>query len=120
MRQVPALPVVASFAERLLALDLPDLPAGHRRDAVEFVGRRVDGLPSFTRFGVIVLGTLFRTLLSLPGGWTLARVIMRLPLPLVAEYPRLVRSLSFAYIWEHWPRTTPTGAQPGDMHGAVA
>ena len=112
MRQVPALPVVASFAERLLALDLPDLPSHHRRDAVEFVGRRVDGLPSFTRFGVIVLGSVFRTLLSLPGGWTVARIVMRLPLPLVAEYPRLVRSLSFAYIWEHWPHTSPTGAQP--------
>lgn len=39
---------------------------------------------------------------------------MRLPLPLVAEYPRLVRSLSFAYIWEHWPHTSPTGAQPAE------
>jgi len=114
MRQVPALPVVATFAERLLALDLPDLPSSSRRAAVAFVGHRVDTLPSFTRFGVLLLGSVFRALLALPGGWSLARLVMRLPLPLVAEYPRLIRSLSFAYIWEHWPHTSPTGAQPAE------
>lgn len=110
MRQVPAFPVVGSFAERLLAHDLPDLGAAQRREAIAFVAHRVDGLPSFTRFGVIVLGSLFRGLLAVPGGWAAARILMKLPLPLVAEYPRLVRSLAFAYIWEHWPATSPTGA----------
>jgi hypothetical protein len=37
---------------------------------------------------------------------------MKLPLPFVGEYPRLMRSLGFAYVWEHWPTTTPTGADP--------
>ena len=110
MRQVPALPVVGSFAERLLASDLPDLPAPARREVVAFIARRVEGLPSFTRFGVYVLGYVFRTLLAVPGGWGLARVVMKLPLPLVSEYPRLMRSLAFAYVWEHWPSTTPSGA----------
>ncbi|MDP2293076.1 MAG: hypothetical protein Q8M22_17985 [Actinomycetota bacterium] len=110
MPQVPALPVVGSFAQRLLATDLPDLPTAKRNETVGFVAHRIDTLPSFTRFGVLVLGSVFRTLLAVPGGWTAVSVLMKLPLPLVAEYPRLIRSLSFAYVWEHWPSTTPTGA----------
>lgn len=111
MRQVPALPIVGSFAERLLARELPDLPAARRTEVVAFVAHRVDALPSFTRFGVIVLGCLFRAVLAVPGGWTATRAVLALPLPLVAEYPRLVRSLSFAYVWEHWPATSPSGDQ---------
>lgn len=103
--------VVGSFAERLLAADLPDLPTTDRRAVVAFIGHRVDTLPSFTRFGVLAIGTVFRGLLALPAGWTLARVLMRLPLPFFGEYPRLIRSLGFAYVWEHWPDTTPTGAR---------
>lgn len=110
MPQVPALPVVGSFAERLLAADLPDLSPGQRREVVAFIAHRVDTLPSFTRFGVLVLGSVFRVLVAVPGGWGIAKILMKLPLPLVAEYPRLMRSLGFAYIWEHWPTTTPTGA----------
>lgn len=109
MRQVSALPVVGSFAEQLLVLDLPDLPRARRTEAVAFIAHRVEGLPSFTRFGVVVLGSVFRMLLAVPGGWGVAKVLIKLPLPLVAEYPRLVRSLAFAYVWEHWPDTTPTG-----------
>ena len=110
MRQVPALPIVGSFAERLLAVDLPDLAPAKRREVIGFIAHRVDTLPSFTRFGVLVLGSVFRGLLAVPGGWGVASILMKLPLPLVAEYPRLIRSLGFAYVWEHWPDTTPTGA----------
>jgi hypothetical protein len=109
MRQVTALPVVGSFADRLLASDLPHLPADRRREAVSFIAHRVDTLPSFTRFGVLAIGIGFRTLASFPGGWTASRLLLRLPLPFVAEYPRLLRSLAFAYVWEHWPDTGPTG-----------
>lgn len=116
MRQVRALPVVGAFAERLLAADLPDLPAQRRREVVEFVARRVDSMPSFTRFGVLAIGSVFRLLLALPGGWTMAKVLMALPVPFVGEYPRLTRSLGYAYVWEHWPRTTPTG---GDVKDAA-
>lgn len=112
MRSVQALHVVGDFADRLLATDLPALPGPQRREVVGFVARRVDGLPDFTRFGVLVIGSLFRLVLVLPGGWSLATLVMKLPLPLVAEYPRLVRSLGFAYVWEHWPATRPDGAQP--------
>lgn len=110
MRPVPALPIIRSFAERLLLADLPDLPPADRMLALNFVAHRVDHLPSFTRFGVIVLGSLFRSLLAIPGGFTFAKVLIKLPLPLVAEYPRLIRSLAFAYVWETWPTTTATGA----------
>jgi len=112
MRQVPALPVVGSYADRLLANDLPDLPSGQRREVVAFVARRVDSLPSFTRFGVLVIASVFRTLIAVPGGWPVAKLLAAKPLPLVGEYPRLVRSLGFAFVWERWPATTPTGAQP--------
>lgn len=117
MRQVPALPIVGPFADRLLAADLPDLANGDRKDVVAFIAHRVDSLPSFTRFGVLLLGYVFRLLVTLPGGWAIAKILIKLPLPLVAEYPRLIRSLGFAYVWEHWPATTPTGA---DSHGAAA
>lgn len=110
MSSVPALPIVGPFAHRLLAADLPALPSDRRDEVVRFIGQRVDIMPSFTRFGVLVLGVLFRTLLALPAGWGVARMVMRLPVPFVGEYPRLVRSLSVAYVWEHWPRTGPDGA----------
>ncbi len=110
MRQVPAPPVVGSFAERLLAVDLPDLAPAKRREVIGFIAHRIDSLPSFTRFGVLLLGFIFRGLVAVPGGWGVARILIKLPLPLVAEYPRLIRSLGFAYVWEHWPDTTPTGA----------
>jgi hypothetical protein len=112
MRQVPALPVVGPFADRLLAGDLPELAPPRRREAVAFVARRVDDLPSFTRFGVLAIASVFRALLAVPGGWTAARLLMALPLPLVGEYPRLVRSLTYAFIWERWPSTTPSGLDP--------
>jgi hypothetical protein len=113
--QVPALPLVGPFAERLLIDDLPRLLPERRREVASFVAHRVDTLPSFTRFGVLAIGSVFRLLLSVPGGWAVAKIIMRLPLPFVAEYPRLMRSLSFAYVWEHWPRTTPDGSESGGV-----
>jgi len=118
MPSIRAFPVVGDFADRLLATDLPDLPGPQRREVVAFIARRVDELPSFTRFGVLAIGTLFRGILFFPGGWGMARIVLRLPLPLVAEYPRLMRSLGFAYVWEHWPRTGPTGATT--IEGAAA
>jgi hypothetical protein len=112
MRQVTALPLVGPFADRLLAHDLPDLPRQPRSEAVAFVAHRVDTLPSFTRIGVLAIAAGARLLLALPGGWVIIRCLMRLPLPLVGEYPRLVRSLAFAFVWEQWPDTACSGAMP--------
>jgi hypothetical protein len=111
MMQVPALSIVGPFADRLLASDFPDLAPQRRTEVVSFIAARVEIMPSFTRFGVLALGTLFRAIMALPGGWPLATIVMRLPLPFIGEYPRLSRSLAVAYIWEHWPHTTPTGAE---------
>ena len=111
MAQVSALTVVSPLADRLLESDLPDLPSEARQDVLRFVCHRVDTLPSFTRFGVLAIGTVFRVLLSLPGGWFICRALMALPLPFVAEYPRLIRSLAYAYVWERWPDTKPDGGR---------
>jgi hypothetical protein len=101
--------LVAPYADRLVGFDFPDLPADRRRATVGFVVHRVDTLPSFAHLGVIALGALFRVLIALPGGFALSRAVVGLPLPFVPEYPRLIRSLAVAFIWERWPHTTPTG-----------
>jgi hypothetical protein len=37
-------------------------------------------------------------------------LLMSKPLPILGEYPRLIRSLGYTYIWEHWPDTRTNGA----------
>ena len=110
MAQVASLRIVGDVADRLLAADLPHLPAERRAEVVRFVARRVDTMPGLTRLGVLAIGIVLRTLLAAPRGWSLVRTVMAIPLPLVGEFPRLVRSLGFAYVWETWPGTSPTGA----------
>jgi len=98
-------PLVEPFADRLIAADVPALDAARRGEVVAFVGRRVDVLPSVIRIGVTGIAGLYRALLAVPGGWRLALRLVERPLPLLGEYPRLVRSLAYAYIWERWPET---------------
>lgn len=119
MRSVPSAPIVGPYADRLLALDLPDLPADRRDEVVEFVARRVDGLPSVMHLGVLLLGVGFRLALAMGGAFAnggdrVVRRLSSLPLPLVGEYSRMIRSLGYAYVWETWPDTTATGA-PNDV-----
>jgi hypothetical protein len=102
--------IVGPFAEMLLAADLPQLPAERRAEAVRFVERRMTTIPSFTRFGVALMAVLFRIVVAAPYGRPAARFLASRPLPLVGEYPRLIRSLGYAFIWERWPDTLPTGA----------
>ena len=102
--------IVGPFAEHLLTADLPQLPSARRDDVVRFIERRMATVPSFTRFGIMVIGLLYRVLLTVAVGRTVLRFLVARPLPLLGEYPRLVRSLGYAYIWERWPDTTPTGA----------
>ncbi len=98
------------FAERLLAAELPDLPISSREDTVAFVCRRVREIPTPLRLGVVVLavgsGVAQRTL-GLDRTTTFLRGTR---LPFVAELARMVRSLGFAFVWETWPLTSPTGA----------
>ena len=102
--------IVGPFAEHLLTADLPQLPSARRHDVVQFIERRMATVPSFTRFGVMVIGLFYRVLLAVAGGRTVLRFLVARLLPLLGEYPRLVRSLGYAYIWERWPDTMPTGA----------
>jgi hypothetical protein len=102
--------IVGPFAEMLLGADLPQLPAERRAEAVQFIQRRTATVPSFTRFGVTVIAVLFRIVLAAPYGRPAARLLASRPLPVLGEYPRLIRSLGYAYIWERWPDTLATGA----------
>ncbi|MDP9465352.1 MAG: hypothetical protein M3P52_12060 [Actinomycetota bacterium] len=102
--------IVGPFADFLLAADLPRLPVDRRAEVVHFVQRRTNAVPSFTRFGVIVIGLFYRVLVAVSGGRTMARFLVSRSLPVMGEYPRLIRSLGYAYIWERWPDTLPSGA----------
>jgi hypothetical protein len=106
----PPSSAVERFAEILLASDLPGLTDDHLRRTAEFVERRVRVLPSITRFGVRVIGGTVDLLGRSIGQQRVLTVVTTLPLPLLAEYPRLIRSLGFAYIWETWPDTAVDGA----------
>ena len=106
----PPSSAVERFAEILLASDLPGLTDDHLRRTAEFIERRVEVLPSITRFGVRVIGGTVDLLGRSIGQQRVLTVVTSLPLPLLAEYPRLIRSLGFAYIWETWPDTAVDGA----------
>jgi hypothetical protein len=104
---------VARFADDLLHADLPRLDPERRRAAVEFIGRRVTVLPSITRFGVTVIARTVDAVGMVLGRERTRRLVVSLSLPLLSEYPRLVRSLGYAYIWETWPDTLVDGGSPG-------
>ena len=110
MRSVPSSPLVGPFAARLLAMDLPALPVERRDLVVEFTCRRVDGLPSVMRLGVVAIAVAVRGVLVGPWRDSVVRLLGRTALPLVGEYVRLVRSLGYAYVWETWPDTNPDGS----------
>lgn len=103
---------VARFADGLLSAELPLLAEDRRRAAIEFIGRRVHVLPSLTRFGVLLIGRIVDVAGIVIGHSNARRLVTTLPIPLLAEYPRLVRSLGFAYVWETWPDTTVEGGRP--------
>ena len=102
--------IVGPFAHLLLATDLPQLPVARRTEVVGFVQRRTVAVPSFTRFGITMIALVYRTLMVVPGGRGAARFVAARPLPVLGEYPRLIRSLAYAYVWERWPDTLPDGA----------
>lgn len=110
MRSVPSAPLVGPFADRLLELDLPSLDPARRGLVVAFVVRRVDGLPSVMRLGVTLIAAFVRAALLLPWPDAVVGFMSRTTLPLLGEYPRLIRSLGYAYVWETWPDTRPDGA----------
>lgn len=100
---------VERFSALLLSADLPGLPEDHLREATEFIERRVVGLPSVTRLGVRVIAQTVDLLGRIIGHERVLKTVTARPLPLLSEYPRLVRSLGYAYVWETWPDTEVDG-----------
>ncbi len=94
-----------------------DSPDSNRCDAVAFIERRIRVLPSITRFGVQAIAAGVHAAGVTLGHARVRRVVLKLPLPLLTEYPRLIRSLGYAYIWETWPDTDVDG---GTVEGRAA
>ena len=103
-------PPIAAFCDHLVAHDLPDLPADRRAAVVAFAERRTAGLPTPMRLGVTLVAVVVGAVARLAGGPRVAAFLTARPLPLAGEYVRLLRSLTYAYVWETWPATRPSGA----------
>jgi len=103
-------PPVGRFADALLAIDLPDLDPQRRATTIAFIEGRITTLPSFTRFGVVVIAFTLDAISRIVGLHRVISFVGSKPLPLLAEYPRLIRSLAYAFVWETWTATTSTGA----------
>ena len=99
------------FADRLLTLELPDLDDAARAETVAFVCRRANQIPAPLRLGVVTLSTGVGLSQRIAGHERTTHALRPTHLPLVGELARMVRSLAFAFIWETWPDTSPTGAR---------
>ena len=77
---------------------------------MQFIERRVASLPSITRLGVVVISRSVELVRRLAGVERMLDLATGLPLPLWSEYPRLVRSLGYTFVWETWPGTAVDGA----------
>lgn len=99
----------ASFADALIALDMPGLPADRRARSVDFALGRIAVMPGPTRLGVHLIAVVVRCVMFVLGTARTARLLAPLTLPLLGEYVRLHRSLAYAYVWETWPDTAVDG-----------
>jgi hypothetical protein len=109
MSWIPPAGFVAAFSGEVLAADLPNLPIERRAAAVEFIGARVEGLPSPMRLGVATAAVAMGAVARLVGTRRVVAALRRWPIPVLGEYLRLVRSLGYAFVWERWPTTGPRG-----------
>lgn len=101
------------FAEQLLRHDLPRLSAERRRLTLAFTQSRLHALPAPMTVGVGAVAGAVGVLGSIFGQGRVASLLGRKAVPVVRDYVRLLRSLSFAYVWETWPDTAPDGSSPG-------
>jgi hypothetical protein len=101
----------AAFADELVECELPDLAPERRAATVAFVCRRVRSLPSPLLVGVTLLTIAVATARRVAGAERVTGFLRATRLPFVGELARLVRSLGFAFVWETWPDTGPTGAE---------
>lgn len=116
----PSARATAAFSDQVIATELPRLPAARRAEVVAFCVRRISGLPSPMGLGVTIVASTVAGVGRVIGLSRLVRVLGRFPLPVVGEYLRLVRSLSWAYVWETWPSTAPDGQDRSVAGGAGA
>lgn len=96
-------------AAELLGLDLPALDGERRQAAGAFVVGRVAGMPTPMAVGVGVVSAAVHGLGAVIGRRRVIAALARRPLPVFADYLRLLRSLGYAYIWERWPETAADG-----------
>lgn len=95
--------------ELILRQDLPKLPVAHRKTVTNFTIHRLDTLPQHLFWGVAVIAFILR-MVSLLGGNSLVLWASRQAIPLVSEFFRLIRSLSYSFVWESWPDTASDGS----------
>ncbi|HZB41623.1 MAG TPA: hypothetical protein VE487_11685 [Ilumatobacter sp.] len=119
-RQLKSDGALGLFADRLLAAELPDLRQPARADTVAFVCRRANQMPSPLRVGLVLVCTGLALAQRVAGIDRTTRLLQGSRLPLLGELPRMVRSLGFAYIWETWPDTSPTGDVGAAPRGSAA
>jgi len=101
-------------------IELPDLSLGARADTVAFVCRRANQMPSPLLVGLVLVCTAVGIAQRVAGLERTTRFLQHSNLPLLGELPRMVRSLGFAFIWETWPDTSPTGAISSSPRGSAA
>lgn len=99
-----------AFSDRLLALELPDLPNDRRAETVSFVCGRCQTVPSPLKLGIATLTIAVGLSQRVLGNDRTTVFLQGTSLPFVGELARIVRSLGFTFVWETWPATSPTGA----------
>ena len=111
---------LGQFADHLLTIELPDLPSDAREDTVAFVCRRANQMPSPLRLGLVLVCTGVALAQRAVGIERSTRFLQGSRLPLLGELPRMVRSLGFAFIWETWPDSSPSGGRATPERGSAA
>ena len=119
-RQLTSDGALGLFADRLLTIELPDLPQPAREQTVTFVCRRASQMPSPLRIGLVLVCTGVAFAQRVAGVERTTRVLQDSHLPLLGELPRMVRSLGFAFVWETWPDTSPAGDPRPAHQGSAA
>ena len=119
-RQLTSDGALGLFADRLLTIELPDLPGPPHADTVTFVCRRAKQMPSPLRIGLVLICNGVALGQRVAGIDRTTRSLQASHLPLLGELPRMVRSLAFAYVWETWPDTSPSGAPDSSQQGSAA
>lgn len=94
----------------ILSTDLPQLEPAKLDEVTTFVEQRIAQLVGPAGTAVRIVRAVMSVLLAPPWRGVTQPFLTRSALPALGDFVRLVRSLGYAYIWEHWPDTMPSGA----------